>query len=103
MIAAGAAAGESYWPMPLESHLRKSLESPSLILRTLVPGFTVAAADCGSVPEGVRGRGHTPGLTWILVGPAFNEEAPYGFTSKEGRYWASGTATLVNFIQSHAK
>ena len=28
VIAAGAAAGEAYWPMPLESYLRKSLESP---------------------------------------------------------------------------
>ena len=28
VIAAGAAAGEAYWPMPLESHLRASMNSP---------------------------------------------------------------------------
>ena len=44
------------------------------------------------------------GIPWAhldIAGPAFNEEAPYGFTPKEGTGF--GTATLVNFIQSYAR
>ncbi len=43
------------------------------------------------------------GIPWahLDIVLAFNEEAPYGFTPKEGTGF--GTATLVNFIQSYAK
>ena len=60
VIAAGAAAGEAYWPMPLESYLRKSLESPVADIKNI--WFSLRwRADCWPVPEGVRGRGHPLG------------------------------------------
>ena len=79
-IAAGAAAGESYWPMPLESHLRKAW-SPRC--RPEEHWFPLRwRADCGPVPEGVCGRGH-PWAHLDIAGPAFNEESPYGFTRRK--------------------
>ena len=99
VIAAGAAAGESYWPMPLESYLRKSLESPVADIKNIGSRYG-GALTAGLFLKEFVGEG-IPWAHLDIAGPAFNEEAPYGFTPKEGTGF--GTATLVNFIQSYAK
>jgi len=99
VIAAGAAAGEAYWPMPLESYLRKSLESPVADLKNIGSRYG-GALTAGLFLKEFVGEG-IPWAHLDIAGPAFNEESPYGFTPKEGTGF--GTATLVNFIQSYAK
>ncbi len=99
VIAAGASAGEGYWPMPLESYLRKSLESPVADLKNIGSRFG-GALTAGLFLQEFVGEG-IPWAHLDIAGPAFNEEAPYGFTPKEGTGF--GTATLVNFIQSYAR
>ena len=99
VIAAGAAAGESYWPMPLESYLRKSLESPVADIKNIGSRYG-GALTAGLFLKEFVGEG-IPWAHLDIAGPAFNEESPYGFTPKEGTGF--GTATLVNFIESYAK
>ena len=97
--AAGASAGEAYWPMPLESYLRKSLDSQVADIKNIGSRFG-GALTAGLFLKEFVGEG-IPWAHLDIAGPAFNEEAPYGYTPKEGTGF--GTATLVNFIQSSAK
>ena len=97
--AAGASAGEAYWPMPLESYLRKSLDSQVADIKNIGSRFG-GALTAGLFLKEFVGEG-IPWAHLDIAGPAFNEEAPYGYTPKEGTGF--GTATLVNFIQSYAK
>ena len=96
---AGASAGEAYWPMPLESYLRKSLDSQVADIKNIGSRFG-GALTAGLFLKEFVGEG-IPWAHLDIAGPAFNEEAPYGYTPKEGTGF--GTATLVNFIQSYAK
>ncbi|MFF2653416.1 leucyl aminopeptidase [Streptomyces sp. NPDC058045] len=90
--------GEPAWPMPLPEHLMKGMES--------------STADIANVGERM-GSGLLAGLflrefvgegiTWAhldIAGPAFNEQAPFGYTPKGG----TGTAvrTLVRLAERTA-
>jgi leucyl aminopeptidase len=85
-------AGEAMWPMPLPEELRKGLESTVADLTNVAPervgGMLVAGLFLREfVPAGVR---------WAhldIAGPAFNESAAYGYTSKGGT--GAAVRTLV--------
>ncbi|MEX3107208.1 MULTISPECIES: leucyl aminopeptidase [unclassified Streptomyces] len=87
--------GEPAWPMPLPSHLRKGMDSPTADLANMgerMGGGLVA----GLFLQEFVGEG----ITWAhldIAGPAFNEGGPFGYTPKGG----TGTAvrTLVRLAE----
>jgi leucyl aminopeptidase len=91
VVAAGASAGESLWPMPLPPELRRGLDSTVADLANvsgerwggmLVGGLFLA----DFIPDG---------LPWVhldIAGPAFNNGGPYGYTPK------GGTGVIVRTI-----
>jgi leucyl aminopeptidase len=88
IVDAARRAGEVMWPMPLPDELRKGLDSP-------VADLANVAADRfgGMLVAGLFLREFVPsGVRWAhldIAGPAFNEGAAHGYTSKGG----TGTAT----------
>jgi leucyl aminopeptidase len=88
IVDAAGRAGEVMWPMPLPDELRKGLDSP-------VADLANVAADRfgGMLVAGLFLREFVPsGVRWAhldIAGPAFNEGAAHGYTSKGG----TGTAT----------
>ena len=95
-VAAGAAAGESMWAMPLLPELRAGLDSPVADLRNattdrhggmLVGGLFLA--------EFVPG-----GLPWVhidIAGPAWNDGAEHGYTPKGGTGY--GVRTIIGLLE----
>ncbi|WP_338683164.1 leucyl aminopeptidase [Streptomyces acidiscabies] len=87
--------GEPAWPMPLPSHLRKGMDSPTADIANMgerMGGGLVA----GLFLQEFVGEG----ITWAhldIAGPAFNEGGPFGYTPKGG----TGTAvrTLVRLAE----
>ncbi|MEU9885421.1 leucyl aminopeptidase [Sphaerisporangium sp. NPDC051011] len=90
--------GEAAWGMPLPEDLRKGLDSPIADIANLNPERSGSMLAAGIflrefVPEGVR---------WAhvdIAGPAFNKEAPYGYTPKGGT--GILTRTLVALAERH--
>lgn len=100
--AAGAEAGETYWQMPLESHLRASMNSAVADIKNIGSRYGSMMV-AGLFLKEFVGEANGEPIPWAhldIAGPAFNEEAPYGYTPKEGTGF--GAATLVNFIGSYA-
>ena len=99
VTAAGNAAGESVWAMPLPSELRRGLDSSIADIQSLTGdrwgGMLVAGAFLGDfVPEG---------LPWVhldIAGPAWNIGGAYGYTPKG----ATGAAvrTIVRTLEELA-
>jgi leucyl aminopeptidase len=97
VAAAGTAAGESVWPMPIPDELRPALDSSVADLASLTGdrwgGMLVGAAFLGDfVPDG---------LPWVhldIAGPAFNQGEPWGYTPKGGT--GAGVRTIVAAIES---
>ncbi|MET8010759.1 leucyl aminopeptidase [Streptomyces sp. NPDC005271] len=91
-------AGEQSWPMPLPSHLRKSMDSPVADLANMgerMGGGLVAGL---FLKEFVK-----DGITWghlDIAGPAFNESGPFGYTPKGGT--GSAVRTLVRLAERTA-
>lgn len=103
VLRAGEAAGEAYWPMPLESHLRASMNSPVADIKNMGSRYgsmMIAGLFLQEFVGEVEGQ-RIPWAHLDIAGPAFNEESPFGYTPKEGTGF--GTATLVNFIESYAQ
>lgn len=102
VVEAATAAGEDYWPMPMPEHLRKTLKSPVADLQNIgskYGGMLVA----GQFLEEFVGEKDGAKIPWAhldFAGPSFNEEAPYGYTPKEGT--GHSVATLIKFIESYA-
>lgn len=102
VVEAAAAAGEDYWPMPMPEYLRKSLKSPVADLQNIgskYGGMLVA----GQFLEEFVGEKEGAKIPWAhldFAGPSFNEEAPYGYTPKEGT--GHSVATLIKFIEAYA-
>jgi leucyl aminopeptidase len=96
VVAAGTAAGEAVWAMPIPAELRAGLDSAVADLQNLPAdrwgGMLVAAAFLAEfMPEG---------LPWVhldLAGPAFNQGAPWGYTPKGGT--GAGVRTFVATIE----
>ncbi|MDT0461575.1 leucyl aminopeptidase [Streptomyces gibsoniae] len=87
--------GEEAWPMPLPEHLRKGMDSPTADIANMgerMGGGLVA----GLFLKEFVGEG----ITWAhldIAGPAFNEQAPFGYTPKGGT--GSAVRTLVRLAE----
>ncbi|WP_394434801.1 leucyl aminopeptidase [Streptomyces sp. SGAir0957] len=90
--------GEPAWPMPLPSHLRKGMDSPTADIANMgerMGGGLVA----GLFLQEFVGEG----ITWAhldVAGPAFNEGGPFGYTPKGGT--GSAVRTLVRLAERTA-
>ncbi|MCN9239873.1 leucyl aminopeptidase [Streptomyces sp. RY43-2] len=88
-------SGEDAWPMPLPEHLRKGMDSPTADIANMgdrMGGGLVA----GLFLKEFVGEG----ITWAhldIAGPAFNEQAPFGYTPKGGT--GSAVRTLVRLAE----
>lgn len=98
VVNAATKVGEDMWVAPLPEHLRSYLDS------------TVADM-CNSSSKRFGGMltaglflrefvGDTPWAHIDIAGPAFNEDAPWGYTGKEGTGF--GVRTLVKLLQQIA-
>ncbi|MGW1888683.1 leucyl aminopeptidase [Streptomyces sp. NPDC002004] len=91
-------AGEPSWPMPLPDHLKKGMDSPTADIANMgerMGGGLVA----GLFLQEFVGDG----ITWAhldIAGPAFNEQAPFGYTPKGGT--GSAVRTLVRLAERTA-
>ncbi|MBO1333312.1 leucyl aminopeptidase [Streptomyces sp. VRA16 Mangrove soil] len=91
-------SGEPSWPMPLPTHLRKGMDSPTADIANMgerMGGGLVA----GLFLQEFVGEG----ITWAhldIAGPAFNEGAPFGYTPKGGT--GSAVRTLVRLAERTA-
>ncbi|MFC5724649.1 leucyl aminopeptidase [Streptomyces gamaensis] len=91
-------AGEQAWPMPLPAELRKTMDSPVADLANMgqrMGGGLIA----GLFLKEFVGED----ITWAhldIAGPAFHENAPYGYTPKGGT--GSGVRTLVRLAERTA-
>ncbi|MFM9444166.1 leucyl aminopeptidase [Streptomyces acidiscabies] len=87
--------GEPAWPMPLPSHLRKGMDSPTADIANMgerMGGGLVA----GLFLQEFVGEG----ITWAhldIAGPAFNDGGPFGYTPKGGT--GSAVRTLVRLAE----
>jgi leucyl aminopeptidase len=87
--------GEDSWPMPLPEHLRKGMDSPTADIANMgerMGGGLVA----GLFLKEFIGEG----IAWAhldIAGPAFNEQAPFGYTPKGGT--GSAVRTLVRLAE----
>ncbi|MFC6085435.1 leucyl aminopeptidase [Sphaerisporangium aureirubrum] len=98
VVETAVAQGEAAWGMPLPEELRKGLDSPVADIANLNPERSGSMLAAGIflrefVPDGVR---------WAhidMAGPAFNKEAPHGYTPKGGT--GVITRTLVALAERH--
>jgi leucyl aminopeptidase len=92
VAAAGNAAGEAVWPMPLPDEIRAGLDSSVADIASLTGerwgGMLVGGAFLSDfVPDG---------LPWVhldIAGPAFNQGSAWGYTPKGGT--GAGVRTMV--------
>ena len=97
------AAGEALWPMPLPADLRPSLDSPIADLAHKAGregGMLTAGLFLQEfVPARAEGDGQVPWAHLDIAGPAFNEDAPFGYTPKGGTGF--GVRTLVGLAERY--
>jgi leucyl aminopeptidase len=96
VVAAGEAAGESLWPMPLPAELRSSLDSGIADIANIGErngGMMTAALFLKEFVDD-----ETPWTHVDIAGPAFNEAGPHGYTLKGGTGF--GVRTLVEYLHS---
>jgi leucyl aminopeptidase len=97
----GDAAGEPLWPFPLLEDIRPTLDSAVADLLQSGPiGVIYAGWFLG---EFVGTGKHGQPIPWAhldIAGPAFNDEAPWGYTPKQGTGF--GIRTLVGIAESQA-
>jgi len=97
VIAAADAVAEPMWPMPLPQHLLKQLDSKVADLQN------IAGPAGGMLSAGVFLQQFVGGAQWAhldIARPAYNEEAPYGFTPAGGT--GAGVRTLLQFLETRA-
>jgi leucyl aminopeptidase len=96
VVAAGNAAGESLWAMPLPDELRTGLDSQVADIANL-PDDRWASMLVGGrflaefMPDGV------PWVHFDIAGPSWNGAAAYGYTPKGGT--GAGTRTLIAALE----
>ena len=81
-LAAAAASGELFWPMPLPPELRASLDSPVADLANVGERMGAMLVAGLFLREFIA-----PGLPWVhldIAGPAFNEQKAFGYTPVGG-------------------
>ncbi|MFD5079291.1 leucyl aminopeptidase [Streptomyces sp. NPDC058371] len=95
VVEAAEEVGEESWPMPLPTHLRKGMDSPTADIANMgerMGGGLVA----GLFLKEFVGEG----ITWAhldIAGPAYNEQGPFGYTPKGGT--GSAVRTLVRLAE----
>ena len=97
VIAAADAVAEPMWPMPLPQHLLKQLDSKVADLQN------IAGPASGMLSAGVFLQQFVGGAQWAhldIARPAYNEEAPHGFTPAGGT--GAGVRTLLQFLETRA-
>ena len=96
-LQAAAESGDSFWPMPLPEELRASLDSPVADLAN------IGEAKGGMLVAGLFLKEFiSAGLPWIhldIAGPAYNEQAPHGYTPKGGT--GMPLRSLLRFAETH--
>jgi len=93
VVAAAHTAGEFMWPMPLPEELRPSLDSK------IADIANIGERMGGMLTAGVFLQEFvTPGVPWVhldIAGPAFNEQAPRGYTPSGGTGFAVRTLVAL--------
>lgn len=96
-LQAAAESGDSFWPMPLPEELRASLDSPVADLAN------IGESKGGMLVAGLFLKEFiSAGLPWIhldIAGPAYNEQAPHGYTPKGGT--GMPLRSLLRFAETH--
>ena len=86
-LAAAAAAGEQFWPMPLPQELRASMDSQVADIANMgdrYGGMLVAGLFLKEfVPADASGK-QRPWVHLDVAGPAFNTGSPFGYTPRGG-------------------
>ena len=97
----GDAAGEPLWPFPLLEDIRPTLDSAVAdLLQSGPTGVIYAGWFLGEfVGLGKNGQ-PIPWAHLDIAGPAFNDDAPWGYTPKQGTGF--GIRTLVGIAESQA-
>jgi leucyl aminopeptidase len=95
------AVGEPFWPFPLLEDIRPTLKSGVADLLQSGPVGVIYAGWFLSefVGNGENGR-PIPWAHLDIAGPAFNDNAPWGYTPKQGTGF--GVRTLVGIAESQA-
>ncbi|ACQ80130.1 Leucyl aminopeptidase [Beutenbergia cavernae DSM 12333] len=94
VVSAADDAGEQFWPMPLPSELRASLDSPVADLANIGDRFG------GMLVAGIFLSEFVGDVPWghlDVAGPAFNEGSPHGYTPKGGT--GVGVRTLLSYLE----
>ncbi len=95
VVAAGDAAGESLWPMPLPPELRPSLDSPMADIAN------IGDRNGGMLTAGLFLAEFVPDeIPWVhldIAGPAFNDSKAYGYVQR------GGTGFAVRTIAQHLR
>jgi len=96
VVAAGDAAGETLWAMPLPDHLRAGLDSQVADIANLPDDRWASMLVAGRflaefVPDGV------PWVHLDIAGPSWNGAAPHGYTPKGGT--GAGARTLIAAVE----
>jgi leucyl aminopeptidase len=100
VVAAGTAAGEASWAMPMPDELRRGLDSPVADIKNVpaerFAGMIVAGRFLGEfVPDG---------LPWVhldIAGPAFNTGAAHDYTPVGGT--GAGVRTVIAAVEALAR
>ncbi|MBX6372149.1 MAG: leucyl aminopeptidase [Acidothermus sp.] len=100
---AAQTAGEALWPMPLPRELRKGLESRIADIANMGEplGGMLTAGVFLSEFVGSRGTGPIPWAHLDIAGPAFNTDAPHGYTPQGGTGF--GVRTVVRLVEMLAR
>ncbi|GAA1880657.1 leucyl aminopeptidase [Paeniglutamicibacter psychrophenolicus] len=99
VVAAADLAGETAWAMPLPEELRPSIDSQVADLANIgerMGGMMTAAVFLNEFVGEVDGV-KIPWAHMDIAGPAFNEQAPYGYTHKNAT--GSSVRTLVTLAE----
>ena len=92
-------AGEPFWPFPLLEDIRPTLDSPVADLLQSGPVGVIYAGWFLSEFVGLGSNGlPIPWAHLDIAGPAFNDNAPWGYTPKQGTGF--GVRTLVAIAES---
>ncbi|WNM25661.1 leucyl aminopeptidase [Demequina capsici] len=98
VVEAAERAGEDFWPMPLPGHLRKALDSQVADLKNIGDPMGGMLSAGLFLKEFV---GDTPWAHLDIARPAFNEDAPWGWTTKGAT--GHSVRTLLELFTAHAQ
>lgn len=95
--------GESAWPLPLLEELRATMDSPVADVKHTGERAAGAMVAATFLAEFVGEEGTGEPIPWAhldIAGPAFNDKAPHGYTTKGGT--GAGVRALIALAESYA-